>query len=286
MRSSARRQMKYSLIPRLGTMVVVWLALLAWHLSARQVGCAPLGLYFGFLTLVLAMSGSEYGYARRRAFLNEYLIPGGWLFRLLDGRLPILARELAKSAVLAVVLLIGALMLEARQWSLLLADALVLSLVLPRFMDSVGGVIREEYRYVMARRWAIWISTLLLWSESLLVMLFSSRSDYLGLRWQEVISYAAPLPRLACSPMAELAEYAALLDTLGSWATQNLARQGQDPSQALMAWLGWLIALGLAFLFAWAYSQLIVGTLTRPWVAWRNMPRDPPGERRGRAPEA
>lgn len=277
MKPSARQPMKYSLIPRLGTMVAVWLALLTWNLKSTDLDCSPVGLYIAFLTLVLTMSGSEYGYARRRAFLNEQLIAGGWLFRLLDGRFPILARELVKSAVLAVVLLIGALLLEPRQWSLLLADALVLSFVLPRFMASFGGVVREEYRYAMARRWAIWISTLLLWSESLLVMLFSTRSDFLGLRWQEVISYGTPHPALACPQMADLAHYAALLDTLGIWAAQNVARAAHDPSQGLMIWLGWLIALGLAFLFAWAYSQLIVGTLTRPWAAWRNMPRDRSG---------
>lgn len=276
--SAKRPPMKYSLIVRLGTMMIAWLALLAWYHYSATLSCSMVLAYFAILTVLLTMSGSEYAYARRRAFLNEYLFPGSWLFRLLDGRLLILLREAAKSALLALVLLVGTLLLETRQWSLLLADAFVLSLVLPRFMGSIGGVVRDEYRYALARRWAIWISSLLLWLESLLVMLFNPGTDYLGLRWQEVISYGAATPQLECTWLVDLSHSVALLDTLGVWAAQNVSRQAQDPSQIMMVGLGWLVALGLAFLFAWSYSQLIVGTLTRPWTTWGNMPRSPRAE--------
>lgn len=275
MKPAARQPMRYSLVVRFGTMMIAWLSLLAWHQYAAALDCSAIAAYLAALTLLLVMSGSEYAYARRRAFLNEYLFPGSWLFHLLDGRLAILVRELLKSALLALVLLIGSLLLEPRQWSLLLADAVVLSLILPRFMAGFGDVVRDEYRYVLARRWAIWISSLLLWFESLLVMLFNPGTEYLGLRWQEVISYGTATPRLACPWLGETAHAVGLLDVLGIWAAQNASRQVQDPAQLVMIGLGWCVALGLAFAFAWAYSQVIVGTLTRPWASWRNMPRAP-----------
>lgn len=266
--------MTYNDIPRLFTMAIVWLMLLVWHLNAYRSNCAAtLGLLVLF-TLILFVSGAEMKLTTRRVFLIECLEPHSVLFRFLRRRYLLLAYELLKSAVLALFLLVSALGFAPRHWSLMFADVLLLSLLLPRLYAAFAGQLRDDYRYVTARRWAMWVSVLFLWLESLIVLLFSDGQDYVGLRWQEVISYAATAPDVHCAPVASAAALLSAVTSLGQWASQNLARSLNDLPQALMASISLLVSIGLSLLLAYAYSRALIGVVGRPWTMWRITARE------------
>ncbi|HYN76461.1 MAG TPA: hypothetical protein VES73_01545 [Lamprocystis sp. (in: g-proteobacteria)] len=261
--------MTYSDIPRLLTMTIFWQLLLVWYLLADRINCGVALALLALLTMALFISGAEMKLTRRRIFLDECLEPRTFLFRVFQRRYVLLVFEFLKAAVLALFLMVSVLDFVPRHWSLMFAVVLLLGLLLPRFHGALAGQLREEYRYVTARRWAMWVSTIFLWLESLIVFLFADERNFSGLRWQEVISYGASEPDLACTPLASMASILSAVDALGQWAIQNFARSFMDLPQGLIASIGILVAVGLSFLQAYAYSRVLIGVVGRPWTMWR-----------------
>lgn len=261
--------MTYSDIPRLVTMAAVWLLMLAWQFSAAHLGCPAALALLGVFTLLILLSGAETALARRRILLRECIDSGGRLHRVLRRRYVLLAVQVLKSGGLAVFLCVSVLGFTVRQWSLLFADVLLMGLLLPRFYLVFKDQVREDYRYAMARRWAVRVSTLLLWSEAMVVLLFSATQDYMGLRWQEVITYAGSAPEVRCGALRDLSVLSAAVEALGHWSVQNLARSLQDLPQALMAFVSLLASAGFALILAYAYSRALIGAVARPWAMWR-----------------
>lgn len=265
--------MTYSDIPRLLTMTIIWLLLLVWYLTAYRVDCfVALGL-LALLTLILFVSGTEIALKRRRVFLTECMEPQSFLFRLFRRRYLLFAFQLLTSAALALLLMVSTLDFAPRHWSLIFANVLLLGLLLPRFNAILTGQVREEYRFVTSRRWALWVSTTLLSIEALIVFLFADGRNFMGLRWQEVITYGASDCDVLCAPVASIAAILSALDALGQWSVQNLARSLHDLPQALIASMSIAASIGLLFLLAYAYSRALIGMVGRPWTMWRIEPR-------------
>jgi hypothetical protein len=263
----------YNDIPRLLTMTIVWLLLLVWYLKAYCTNCIwTLAIVLAIAALVF-VSGTELRLAKRRVFLVECLEARSVVFRWLQRRYVLLAVELVKSALLALLLMVSTLDFAPRHWSLLFADVLLLGLLVPRFYGLLAGQVRDEYRFVAARRGAIWVSTLLLWLESTLVLIFANGQTFVGLRWQEVVTYGAADIDVRCAPIAAVAAILSAVDALGLWSVQNLARNLQDLPQTLMASLGLAVSVGLSFVLAYAYSRALIGAIGRPWTMWRIAPR-------------
>lgn len=265
--------MTYSDIPRLLTMTVVWLLMLTWQLNAYRSNCTATLALFVLFTVLLFVSGAEIALCRRRTFLHECIEPKSLLFRWLRRRQLLLAFELLKSAGLALLLLVSVLGFNARHWSLLFADVLLVGLLLPRFYLALNDQLRDQYRFTTARRWAMWVSTLLLWLESMMVLVFTVSQDYDGLRWQEVITYGATDPDVLCSTVASFAGLAAAVEALGQWSVQNLMRSLQDLPQALMAAISFMVSASLQLVLAYAYSRALIGAVARPWTMWQLNPR-------------
>jgi hypothetical protein len=265
----------YSDLPRLVSMAAVWLLMLTWQFNAGRIGCPAALALLGVFTLLILLSGAETGLARRRILLRECIDARGRLHRVLSRRFILVVLQVLKSAGLAVFLFVGALGFTGRQWSLLFADALLTVLLLPRFYLLFKDQVREDYRYAMARRWTVWASTLLLWSAAMLVLLYSTTQNYMGLRWQEVMTFAGPAPAVQCGPLQDLGALAAAVEALGHWSVQNLARNLQDPPQALVAFVSLLAAAGFALVLAYAYSRALLGAVARPWAMWRIPPNTP-----------
>jgi hypothetical protein len=267
--------LRYQIVPRLLTMATVWGLLLLWFLVGAQAGCLVGLLFLAAMSAILALSGTEVAFYRHRAFLNEFVRPEGWLHGAVRSNIPRLIWELLKAVVLAAFLLISSLAFEPRHWSLLLAAVLLLSLLLPRLFAILDGAAREQYRWVLARRWGTWISTVALWIESLFILIYTPSQNYLGLRWQEVVAYSAAQPTPPCPMVGELSRITAMVDALGTWAIQNFWRALAHLPDALVATVALLGIFALSFLLAWTYSRALMGVLARPWVMWELPPRTP-----------
>jgi hypothetical protein len=188
----------YAVIMRLLTMLIVWLTLLVWVFNAHRAGCALTGLIAVLLGGIIFIAGNERSHLIRRALLTETAQRGGRFYRALYNGLLISVRDVIISVALAVVLMASALTFAPQQWSILFADLLFLTLLIPRLARAMRQEVRAEYSYAVARQWAIWISVLLLWLEAVLSLALYPPADFTGMRWQEVVSYNMRVPDAAC----------------------------------------------------------------------------------------
>jgi uncharacterized protein YhhL (DUF1145 family) len=257
---------RYAPMMRLMTMAIVWLVLLVWHFNAYRADCAVSLGVLAVLSLFVAGAGVERAALLRRALLDDRTNDQAERLRvLLDSRTVMVLREGGVALVLAVILLVVSLSFEPRQWSVLFIDLLLLALLIPRMSEALDDRVPARFRYAIARRRAMWLSVLLLWGEALMVLMFSPPEDYFGLRWQEVVSYGVVRPDASCAMLGQAAEVLSTGRALAIWAVQNGARVLNDPSQAIMVWIGYGSLFAVSLLVALAYSRALVGVMARPW---------------------
>jgi len=258
----------YALIVRLLTMSIVWLVLLIWHFNAYRAGCGATLGFLGVLALFLLVAGVEKSLLHRQALFDECVGDEDRLFVFFHSRVLMIARELVIALFLAAVLLISALLFEPRQWSLLFVDLMLLTLLIPRITAAMSEQVRPRYRFAMARQWVMWISLALLWGEALLVTTLSPSDYFGGMRWQEVVTYGVSQPEVQCALVGDMAHVYVVGEALAVWAVQNASRVMNDPTQAIMVWVGYLALVGFSLLVALAYSRALVGVMGRPWELW------------------
>jgi hypothetical protein len=137
-----------------------------------------------------------------------------------------------------------------------------------------GELVRGDYRFALARHWAMWISVALIWTESMLALLYAPPADFLGLRWQEVVLYGYSAPDVGCEPMRMFSDLVSTAQALSLWAAQNYDRAVGDPTQATVMWVGLGILVLFPFVMAYAFSRALVGVMARPWEMWTSVVED------------
>ena len=258
----------YAIVVRLMTMSIVWLSLLIWFLNAYRTGCGTALAVLALLALMILAAGIEQSFLHRRAIFKECVTEQDRLFDFFYNRVVMMLYQTSLALFLGVMLLVGALTFEPRQWSLLFIDLLILTLLIPRLAKGMGEQIRDEYRYAMARHWGMWFSVVLLWGEAIMVLTLSPSENYLGQRWQEVVTYGVTPPEVFCPHVADLANVFVVGQALAIWAVQNASRVFNDPTQAVMVWVGFFTLVSFSFLVAVAYSRALIGVMARPWEMW------------------
>jgi hypothetical protein len=261
------------MLPRLASMLLVWLLLLLWFLSAERIGPAGALVFLVLLAVPVTMSGTEAAFCRRYAFRSEYFTGPSWLDRLMGMEPVVFVAESVKALLLTALLMTMTLSLTLRGWSVLLLDVVILALLMPRLPGLLADAVKRTYLFALSRRLAIGLSTTLLWLESLALLLFAGGDDYRGLRWDEALRYSMPDGTVTAQGLVD-----AMLrlhdgaEGLGRWATWALL-QAPDPAQRIAAALVLGALVLLWFLVALAYSRALIGALARPRAIWRPRPQ-------------
>lgn len=258
----------YAVLIRFLSMCTVWLLLFVWFLNASRLGCLAILAVFLPLFATVLMSNAEGAFLHHRAMVSACMRREAKVLRLVHGRGLLLVRQVLLSAALTLALLVAVLLLEPHQWSLIFVDLLLLTLLLPRLTAVAGRSVRGQYRFAMARHWATWLSIGLIWAESLLWLIYAPSANFVGMRWQVVVAYEIQPPDVACGMVRAISDVAATAQGLALWATQNLGRAMHSPTESTIAWLGLLVVGIFPFIFAYALSRALVGTMARPWEMW------------------
>ncbi|MCG6942573.1 MAG: hypothetical protein LJE69_15140 [Thiohalocapsa sp.] len=265
--------MKFQMLPRLTSMLAVWLVLLLWQLSAQHAGDLGALAFLLVLGLSVTLSGAEWALCRRHAFRSQYLVDDGWLDRLMRIAPLVVTAEIVKALLLTLLLMTAALSLDLRGWSVLLLDVVILALLMPRLPGLLADAVKRTYLFALARRWAVWFSTLLLWGESIAVLLLAGGDDYRGLSWRAALEYSMPDGRVQAQGLVDaMLRLHAGAKGLGAWS-MSVLRDGGSPDQQVAALLVVAAALSVSLLVALAYSQALIGALARPLAIWRPRPR-------------
>lgn len=266
--------MKYQMLPRLTSMLLIWALLLGWQISAPHLGDVGIALFLFLLVAPVTMSGAEVAFGRRYAFRSEYLTGEGWISRLMGLEPVVFAVEFGKALVLTLVLMTFALSLDLHGWAVLLLDVLILSLLMPRLPGLLAASVKPTYLFLLARRWAIQFNTLLLWLESMAVLLLRGGGDYRGLAWAEVLRYSMPDGQLQADGVVDamLRIYAGA-EGLTLWTLWVLGDSTAEPARRIAAALLLIAAACIWYLIALAVSRALIGTLARPLAIWRPRPQ-------------
>jgi hypothetical protein len=257
------------MLPRSSSMLVVWFVLLLWQLTARQLGGSGVLAFALLLAAPVTMAGAERAFCRRHAFRSEYLTGPSWLYRLTGLEPLVFAVEALKALLLALLLMAAAMSLNVRGWSVLLLDVLILSLLMPRLPGLLAGAIKRTYLFALARQWAVWFSTGLLWGQSVAVLLSAGGDDYRGLSWEAALAYSMLDGTVAAAGIVDaMLRWQAGVRGLGAWAVSVL-RDAGDPAQQAAALFVVTAVLLIWLLVAFAYSRAVVGALARPLAIWR-----------------
>jgi len=273
----------YAVLIRFLSMCTVWLTLFFWSLNASRMGCLGTLAVFVLVCAVVLMSNAEDAFLHHRAMVSACMRREARVLRMVHGRGLLLVRQIIISAALTLALLVAVLLMEPRQWSLIFVDLLLLTLLLPKLTEVAGRSVRGEYRFAVARHWAIWFSIVLLWTESMLSLIYAPVANFAGMRWQVVVAYEIHPPDVACGLVRAVSDVAATAQGLAFWATQNFGRAMHIPTESTIAWLGLLVVSVFPFIFAFALSRALVGTMARPWEMWDDMIDDFRSLARGRA---
>lgn len=276
-----RRLTAYAVLVRFASMLAVWVVLLNWSVYASRVGCAGAFVVFLLIGGCVLLSSAEDAFLHHRAMVSACMRREARLLRLIHGRGMLLIRHVLMSAALTVALMVAALLLVPRQWSLIFLDLLLLTLLLPKLSAGAGVSVRGQYRFAMARNWATWLSILLIWADSMLALLLAPEFNFTGQRWQAVVAFDVQPSDVGCGLLRGIADVAATGHGLAYWAAQNFGRAMHIPTQATMAWVGLLVIAVFPFIFAFAISRALVGTMARPREMWNEMIDDfraPPGQ--------
>ena len=246
-------------------LLALWCILLAWHWTAARVECIGSALFLIPLWAALSLAASEVAIFKRYAFIAQYLRSEGVLARLLKRKTLLLAWQSTKALFFTLVLLVSTVLFDIGQWLVLLADIVVMVILVGVFAWLLRGEVKPSYRDPLARYWAHWVNTILLWIASVLVMFYSAHDNYTGMPWEEVVHFSALNNEVACDALAVLVRINAVSEALMWWSAQNFMTGWEQPAQRLLAWVAFLALFGVSFLIAWAYSRALTGVLSRPW---------------------
>ena len=258
----------YAVLIRFLSMCTVWLLLFLWSLNASRMGFLGVFAVFVVVFTAVLMANAEDAFLHHRAMVSACMRREARVLRLIHGRGLLLIRQVLMSAALTLALLVAVLLLEPRQWSLIFVDLLLLTLLLPKLTEIAGRSVRGEYRFAMARHWATWLSIGLIWAESLLSLIYAPAANFTGMRWQVVVAYEIQPPDVALGMVRAVSDVAATTEGLALWATQNFGRAMHIPTESTIVWLGLIVVSVFPFIFAYALSRALVGTMARPWEMW------------------
>lgn len=243
----------------------VWCGLFAWSRFAGSLECLGSMLFILPLWAAIGFSISEVALFKRQAFIAQYLRPEGLLARLLWRRTLLLLWQGIKALFLTLILLVNALLFGVSQWLLLLADGVLMSALVATIGRFLVGEVNPVYRGALARYWAHWANTLVLWSVSVLAMFYSTHENYVGMSWEAVVRFSASRVMVACDALGVLVRVNAVSEALVWWGAQNYFAGWEDAVRAVVVWLVFIASFAVSFVAAWAYSRALVGVVSRPW---------------------
>jgi hypothetical protein len=240
------------ILSRMKLILGLWLFLLVLLLLSRSISQLT-DVWVGFFTILLSLPITAVLFWRRRThrrgFRDLYLNPDSYWYGWLKGGVVMLLIQAAVSIVLAMLLLIGLLRIEARPfWILLVAIVPVWVLSHDWFKARVSGHVSERFGRLVTDRihgamhGALLLIVLLVWA------LYQSVPDLDGVSLEAAIRRYAWTPGIVSGALQAGLSLTGALTALPQWLVQN---PGELLPGALWKLLAWTFVLVREWLFVW-----------------------------------
>ncbi|WP_339843627.1 hypothetical protein [uncultured Halopseudomonas sp.] len=217
----------------------------------------PLWMLASWLILSSSLEAAR---LRRRAWLEQYLLPGSWWVRWLHGGLLMLFWHLSWAVLLALFMLVRLLQLESVLWLLLASSLPLLWLLEAGLAKGLRDHAKPQLRTVLARRLLVPIAAGVLVLGYLLVMLNLSQPDMRGMGLAQALSVNLPTEHSNLTLLSLLQRSYQLFDITLQWSLQNAL--GDRDTGGTLGVLAWSLLLLGGGAFIWAWTRLLVGVAT------------------------
>ena len=245
-------------INNLARLMLVWIWLVAWIGLAPTLGCFGLLLLLMPAVILIGWNMLESAMMRRRAFINQYLVPGRLLSRWLSRHLFLTLWQIVKGMGLVVVLMVTALRWPGWMLLLLLLDVLVALALYHLLLRLMQRQAKSWVAGILARRLLVWSNAMLLVLAVVAGELLTEHPDYRPLDWSGTLGEALSSVQVGCELFAPLARAGAGQEAI-AWRLMQLGIQGVSSEHLML--LAWLLFLTASTLAVWAWSRLLSGSL-------------------------
>ncbi|ALG67699.1 hypothetical protein [Beggiatoa leptomitoformis] len=241
---------------------LTWLGLLGFYWVHVWLDCWLVILALLPIVGIIAISMLESALVHRRAFINTYLNPDNWLYRLLRGGFIMATWQIIKALFFGLFLLVEVISWDFWVWLVLLIDVVFIFIAYRVINNCLAIYFRPAYSTIISRHYLVIINTVLFSIILTIVSFYTPHADYREITWQLAVDYETTKIQIACDEFATLARLSVTKNTLSWWLAQHyLTGTNTSPQIAIGAWLLFLLS---STAFMWGYSRLLLGALVSP----------------------
>ena len=232
------------------------LFLLGWSQSADQWHCAFVGLIILCLVVVLAGGLLETSRMRRRAWLSQYFLEDGRVYRLLRGGVVMQSLAVVIATVSVTVLFAQAPHWTLWHWVVLIGNAVFLAGIQQYLEARLRKEVRPEHLAKVVRVLSVRVNVILLAVAIVTVSIVMPQTAYQGLPIEAVLAQVEPEAK--CRLAGMVISTASLHQEGWYWILQNfVGGRAAGGSLAVGVWIVFLLILSTAY--AWAFTRLLLG---------------------------
>lgn len=240
-------QPRFSFRLLLGASLLFALSFPLVHSSLPRFGPFGVAAVCGALVFFLSLYDWQIRRLRRYFFIRNHLLAETRLASLLRGGVFLYLAGLVKGIFLSMTLLVGLL---SSGWLLYLLLAVPLAVYLVRYWlySLLKTAVAADYLVLLSETLTRWITLGLLVAIYTGIAFFLPQPDYLGVAWQDVISYQLYLATANTDFIEGLQAVSNLYTALFSWLVQNAMPEFESPWAMVLGWLLILTKGGLSLL--------------------------------------
>jgi len=193
---------------------------------------------------------------RRRATIAMYLVPAGWLHRLLRNSIFIVLWQFIKATFLSLFLINEAIFWQPWVWSILFFDLFILWAGHDFLVSKLSDQVKNHYAPVFAGEYAIIANSILLSIILSIIGLYVSYPDYRNLSWYQAVEHDVSQLRNDCYLALVATRLSAAKNAMSWWLAERWFTKINDSYLAFSVWFIFLIN---STIFTWAYSRMLIG---------------------------
>ncbi len=230
----------------LASILTIFLILLSWK-STYDYNCYML-IFPIMLLLIISHSFIELKMKERLCFKSCYFKENSLFARLLSSKIAVSIFYIIVSIMMSISALSGVIEYPKELWFYLLAHTLLIIFLYKYFFYIFKNSIRDSYRAILAREWAINIGAIFLIGVFIYISINGYEPKYLQNSLQETILVASNSIFSGCDIVNYILKFKIEVDSLFWWIVTQSSNGINNQLAQLGIWLGFLFINSLALL--------------------------------------
>ncbi len=228
------------------SILTIFLVLLSWR-NTYDYNCYML-IFPIMLLLIISHSFIELKMKERLCFKSCYFKANSFFAKLLSSKVAVTIFYILVSIMMSISALSGVIEYPKELWIYLLIHTLLMIFLYKYFYYIFKSTIRDSYRSILAREWAINIGAIFLIGVFIYISLNGYEPKYMQSTLHETIIVASNSIVSSCSIVNYILKFKIEVDSLFWWIITQSSDGIHNQLAQLGIWLGFLFMNSLALL--------------------------------------